>query len=186
MSQYRGSLQIEIIKPYLEKCRAGDWNHSLRVVSWVKELGNGRKDIDLLIIAAYIHDIGWFGVMQKGVIDFDEMLKFEAKANKNTPKYVKQVSKKLVLNKENISTIIRLIKAADRHLSEKEDEEIIVDADNLSKLCVEHLKEKYKPESYVKVIASWEREFSTRIKTEMGKVKYPVLLNKLRKDLGLV
>ncbi|MDP2924871.1 MAG: HD domain-containing protein [Nanoarchaeota archaeon] len=176
---------VKIAKPYFEHCRAGDWNHALRVIKWVKILGKGRKDINLLITAAYLHDIGWSGVIQKGLIDFDNMLKFEAKANENTPRYVMEVLEKLMVKEEEINVIIRLIKAADKHRSQLEDEYVLVDADNLSKLCLEHLKEKYKPDSYPKLIKTWEEELPERIKTQQGKESWPKLLENLKKDLGL-
>ncbi len=174
---------ITIVKPYLDNCRAGDWNHALRVVNWVKTLGKGRVDFDLLVTAAYIHDIGWFNVLPKGKLDFQEMLLHEEKANKNTPKFVNEVLSKMSFSKKDITTVIRLIKAADKHESEKDDEAIIVDADNLSKLCIEHVQEKYKPESYQEVISSWEVELPTRLKTEKGKSIYLELLENLKKKL---
>jgi len=174
---------ITVVKPYLDNCRAGDWNHALRVVKWVKVLGKGRDDFSLLITAAYIHDIGWFNILPKGKLDFQEMLKYEEKANKNTPKFVTEVLGKMNFQKENIGTVIRLIKAADKHDSENDDEAIIVDADSLSKLCVEHVEEKYKPESYHEVISLWEKELPTRMKTTKGKSLYPKLLDDLKKNL---
>ena len=62
----------EVIKPYLESGRAGDWEHAVRVVKWVKEIGQNRADIYLLITAAYIHDIGWFGAVSKTSFRFKE------------------------------------------------------------------------------------------------------------------
>ncbi|UZE94303.1 MAG: HD domain-containing protein [Candidatus Pacearchaeota archaeon] len=174
---------ITIVKPYLDNCRAGDWNHALRVVKWVKVLGEGRDDLGLLITAAYIHDIGWSNILPKGKVDFQEMLKYEEKANENTQRLVKEVLGKMEFNEEDINTVIRLIKAADKHDSEKDDEVIIVDADSLSKLCVEHVEEKYTPESYQEVISLWEREFPKRFKTEKGKSLYPELLENLKKNL---
>ena len=38
-----------IIKPYYAIARAGDWEHILRVVKWVKILGDKRNDLHLLI-----------------------------------------------------------------------------------------------------------------------------------------
>ena len=87
------------------------------------------------------------------------------------------------LSNEIISTIIRLIKAADKHDSEKDDEAIIVDADSLSKLCVAHLEEKYKKESYKEVIHTWDEEFPKRVKTKKGKLLFPELLSKLKKEI---
>lgn len=172
---------ISIVKPYIEHCRAGDWNHALRVVKLVKILGEGREDLDLLIIAAFIHDIGWANILLKGKIDFGQLQKYETKANKNTPKLVKEILYKMNFSDKDIQTIIRLIKSADKHKSKKDDETIIVDADNLSKLCVEHVKEKYTSESYKKIINFWEKEFPNRIKTKKGKALFPELLKKLRK-----
>ena len=174
---------ITTIKPYLNNCRAGDWNHALRVVKWVKVLGAGREDLDLLITAAYIHDIGWSNILPKGKVDFQEMLKFEEKANENTQRLVTEVLGKMDFKNADINTVIRLIKAADKHDSENDDEAIIVDADSLSKLCVGHVEEKYKPESYQEVISLWEREFPKRFKTEKGKSLYPELLENLKKEI---
>ncbi|MBL7058909.1 HD domain-containing protein [Candidatus Pacearchaeota archaeon] len=174
---------ITIIKPYLDNCRAGDWNHALRVVKWVKVLGEGREDLDLLITAAYIHDIGWSNILPKGKVDFQEMLKFEEKANENTQRLVTEVLGKMEFEESDINTVIRLIKAADKHDSQNDDEAIIVDADSLSKLCVEHVQEKYKSESYQEVISLWEREFPKRFKTEKGKSLYPELLENLKKEI---
>ena len=174
---------ITIVKPYLDNCRAGDWNHALRVVKWVKVLGKGRADFDLLVTAAYIHDIGWSNILPKGKVDFQEMLKFEEKANENTQRLVTEVLGKMGFKEGDINTVIRLIKVADKHDSEKDDEAIIVDADSLSKLCIEHVEEKYTPESYQEVISLWEREFPKRFKTEKGKSLYPELLENLKKNL---
>ncbi len=176
---------IKIVKPYLKQCRPGDWRHALRVVGWVKKLGKNRKDIELLIVAAYIHDIGWTDVMPKKIINFEEMLKFEDEANKNTPLFAKKVLKEYELPDKKIKEIIRLIKATDKHKSKEKDEAIIVDADNLSKLCLSHLKEKYKPESYEKLVKSWDRELPKIIKTKIGKKKYKSLLISLKKTLNL-
>jgi HD superfamily phosphodiesterase len=176
---------IKVAKPYFEYCRAGDWNHALKVVKWVKILGSNRADISLIITAAYLHDIGWSGVIKKGLRDLDNILKFESKANDNTPKYVKKVLEKLSVDENEIKIIIRLIKAADNHTSQLNDEEILVDADNLSKLCLSHLKEKYKPDSYIKVIKTWEEELPKRIKTMKGKENWPSLLSNLKKELRL-
>ena len=174
---------VAVVKHYMDTCRAGDWNHALRVVEWVKRLGGGRADLDLLIVAAYIHDIGWSGILPEGKVALQEMLKLENEANQNTTRLVKEVLKKLEFSEEDTQTVIRLIAAADKHDSEQDDEAIIVDADSLSKLCVEHVQEKYRPDSYRGIIELWEREFPNRLKTEKGKALYPELLDKLKKQL---
>jgi hypothetical protein len=75
----------------------------------------------------------------------------------------------------------RLIKAADAHTSTLEDETIIVDADNLSKLSINHLEEKFKKSEWIKMYNLWEKEFPNRIRTQRGKNIYPKLLVNLKK-----
>lgn len=82
-----------------------------------------------------------------------------------------------------IQTVNRLVAAADKHDSEREDEAIIVDADNLSKLCIDHLQEKYQPESFVKLIERWDMELSDRIKTQKGRELFPKLLEELKQKV---
>ena len=49
-----------ICKKYLTDSRVGDWEHTLRVVKWLKYLiEHEGGDPDVLIPAAYLHDIGW-------------------------------------------------------------------------------------------------------------------------------
>lgn len=174
---------IETAKPYFAKARAGDWEHALRVVRWVKELGENREDLQLLITAAYIHDIGWSGVAPRGKIDFDEMLKLEPKANENSSRLIFEVLAKLQFTDSEIQTVGRLVAAADKHQSEKEDEVIIVDADSLSKLCLEHLQEKYKSESFSKLVNRLDVELSSGIKTVKGRQLFPKLLEELKRKI---
>ncbi|MBT3689921.1 hypothetical protein HOE31_00200 [bacterium] len=171
---------IKIAKPYFELARDGDWNHALRVVDWVKKLSFDRDDLDLLITAAYIHDIGWSGVAPKGKIDLDEMLILESKANENSSRLITEVLTKLNFTDSDIFNVIRLVTAADTRKGDKDDESIIIDADNLSKLCIEHLQEKYQPKSFMKLINIW-KELGWTIKTEKGKELYPKLLADIEK-----
>lgn len=176
----------EIAKPYFASARAGDWEHALRVVKWVKELGAGRDDINLLIAAAYIHDIGWSGIAPKGKLDLGEMIKLESKANENSLGLVSEVLAKLQFSDSEIKTVNRLVVAADKHRSEQDDEAVIVDADNLSKLCFEHLEQKYQPESFSKIVNLWDAELPNRIKTQRGRELFPELLKELKQKISQV
>lgn len=173
----------EVVKPYFDLARAGDWEHALRVVRWVKELGNSRTDLDLLVTAAYIHDIGWSGVAPKGKIDLDEMIKLEPMANENSSKLISEVLTRLNFTDWEIQTVNRLVGAADKHESAKDDESIIVDADSLSKLCLEHLQQKYQPESYPKLVNLFKTALTDRIKTPRGKELFPKLLSELEQAI---
>ncbi len=81
---------------------------------------------------------------------------------------------------EEIKIVNRLIRAIDAHESQKEDEEIIVDADNLSKLTLVHLKEKFRSTEWLKMYNVWREVFPKRIKTKIGKFRFPALLNDLK------
>lgn len=175
---------LKIAKPYLVHCRPGDWKHALRVVKWVKKLGRGRKDLDLLIAAAYLHDVGWFKVYSgKGKLRLSELLAAEKRANDNTSAVVHEILEKMGWGVKDIAAVIRLIKAADRHRSNSAGEAIIVDSDNLSKLCLAHVKEKFKQQDWFNLITMWEEEFSSRVKTPMAKKLWPGLLRKLKKSV---
>jgi len=118
----------------ISRCRPGDWSHTLRVVSWVKELGENREDLYLIIAAAYIHDIGWRGVFSKEKISIEELNALEEKANVNSNNFAREFLSQFHFSEENTRVILRLIKATDLHESASDDEKIIVDSDNLSKL----------------------------------------------------
>lgn len=171
------------VEPHLLRCRDGDWNHALRVVGWVKELGEGRRDLALLIVAAYVHDIGWRDVLPPGRISLKKLLKFEDRANRNSKPFVADLLKELGYSEKQINVVGRLIEAADAHISTQDDEAVIIDADNLSKLSIDHLREKFKKSEWVKLYRLWEKEFPQRIKTQKGKRLYPTLLAKLRVSL---
>jgi len=169
------------IQPYFATARAGDWEHALRVVKWVKELGASRSDLDLLVTAACIHDIGWSGIAPAGKLNFDEMRKLEPQANRNSSILISRVLSQLHFSDSEIQTVNRLVAAADNHQSVLEDEAVIVDADTLSKLCIEHLQEKYQPASYFKLIDLCKYELVYQMKTPKGKEIFPQLLADLEK-----
>ena len=170
-------------KKEISKCRTGDWNHALRVVSWVKKLGKNRENLHLIIAAAYVHDIGWKGIVSKEKISIEKLKSLEDKANGNSEILVKKFLKKFNFSKKDTGIIIRLIKAADRHESNEEDEKIIVDADNLSKLSIEHIVEKYSKKELEKMYWFFKKFVPKRVKTLKGKEMVPILLEKLKNQI---
>ncbi len=174
---------ISIIRPNIERCRPGDWEHAKRVVRWVKELGTGREDLELLIVAGYIHDIGWRDIVSKDKLTFEKLLEMEPQANQNSEPYVREVLTQLEYDESQISKVLRLVSAADKHKSESEDEEIIVDADQLSKLNIDHLKDKFQKTEWFKMYEIWADNFSNRIKTQKAKILYPDLLKSLEASI---
>lgn len=176
---------IKLVKPYIDLCRPGDWKHCQRVVKWVKEIAQENTESPLLIRAAYIHDIGWYKIIPKDQkLTKEELKKFEPQANNQSEGLIRKVLRADEhLTEEDVLTIIRLVKACNDHKSTRPDEEIIVDADNLSKLDINHLKEKYLTSEWMKMYDLWEETFSERIKTEVGLQIYPELMDKLLMDI---
>ncbi|MBT3282636.1 HD domain-containing protein [bacterium] len=174
---------IKIAKPYFNTARSGDWEHALRVVKWIKELGKDRSNLHLLVVAGYIHDIGWSGVAPEGKLDLDVVLELEHKANKNSPKFIREVLEKLKFAEDEIQTVNKFVKAADKHESVDDDEAIIVDSDALSKLNPEHLREKYNLESFGKALQYLETKIPGRLKTKKAKVLFSELFPKLKAEL---
>ncbi len=172
----------EKAKKEILKCRSGDWAHALRVVSWVKKIGIERKDLKKLIFSAYIHDLGWRGIKNKNKLSFLDLKNYKSIVKKNSPKFAREFLINLNFKDDEIKKILRLIKATEDYKAKSEDEKIIVDADNLSKLCLVHLKQKYQKNDWEKMIVLWRKEFPRRIKTKIGKSLYPELIKKLEKS----
>jgi len=183
--QFDENKLIAVAKPYLERARSGDWEHALRAVKWVKELGASRKDLYLLITAAYIHDIGWSGVAPLGKISLEEVIKLEPKANQNSNPLIEEALTKLNFSKSEIDIVKRLVVAADKHQSEQDDEAVVVDADNLCKLSIDHLQAKFKPESFISLVNLFEKEFVGSFRTPRAKEIFPELLEELKKQILL-
>ena len=54
---------IKMIKPLYKKGRAGDWDHVLRMVTLCRYLLDHEKgDENIVLPAAYLHDIGWAAI----------------------------------------------------------------------------------------------------------------------------
>jgi len=165
------------------RCRAGDWNHAKRVVSWIKKIGEENSKLKLIIAAGYIHDIGWRDVLPDNKLSLDKLLEYEPQANKNSKKFAREFLRSQEFSNEEVLFVLKLIEAADKHESSSEEEAIIVDADNLSKLSADHIKEKFDKSEWVKMYNYFEEFVPERIKTLKGKEVIPKLLEKLKKQI---
>ncbi len=171
-------------EPYILKCRPGDWQHAKRVVSWIQKIGKERDDLNLLIIAGYIHDIGWSGLIKDDEkLSKEELLKLQPEADKQTDELVKEAVSFLELSESDIAKLLRLIKATETYLATQDDEEILVDSDNLSKTDPDHVREKYKKEEWLNMCSLFEEKFPDRIKTKQGKSLFKPNLARLREIL---
>ncbi|MDX9893309.1 MAG: HD domain-containing protein [Patescibacteria group bacterium] len=175
----------KLAKPYLDSARAGDWKHALRVVEWVKDLGEGRDDLYLLITAGYLHDIGWSGIAPNSKLTLADIRKLEPRANKNSFELIPEVLSKLKFTNQEQDIVFRLVAAADKYQSKKDDEIIIVDADNLSKLCFDHVNEKFTQQDFSIVIKHFEEDLPSRVKSKKAKELLPKLLVDLKSQLKI-
>jgi HD superfamily phosphodiesterase len=177
---------VNHFKPIILECRSGDWEHAVRVVEWIKVLGKDRNDLLILIIAGYLHDIGWYKLVGRRVkLSRAELLKLQPKADKQTETLLTEVLKDINLEGENIKKIKRLIQATETYIAAEEDEKILVDSDNLSKTDPNHIKEKYKKTDWLEIIDLFEQKLPQRIKTKQGKKLFSVKLAELRTNIEM-
>lgn len=161
----------------LSKCRPGDDKHASRVVKWVEILAGDNPFYDRLVKAAYVHDLGWYSLMDTNKkLTKDELKRFESKANRQSKLIITNFLKQQNEPENEIREILKLVSAADSHQSHNSDEAIIVDADNLSKLTIDHVSEKYQKSDWQKMLTLWQEEFPKRIQTDKGKSLYPCCL----------
>lgn len=163
----------------LKNCRAGDAKHARRVAKWVETLVPEHPQLELLIKAAYLHDFGWYQITDGSKLTKQELKKLEPQANAQSKKIITQFLEKNNETPENIQQILQLVAAADSHQANNELEAILVDADNLSKLTIDHLQEKYQPSNWQKMVELWKKTFPQRITTRAGIKAYPPLLIEL-------
>ncbi len=135
----------------------------------------------ILVVAGYIHDIGWRDVLPKKKITFDELLKFEKQANRNSKPLIIDLLKELAFSKKEIDTVNRLVKAADNHRARRADEAVLTDSDQMSKLALGHLKQKYKKSEWLRMCNVWGEYFPGRIATKEAKQIWRKELDKLER-----
>ena len=176
---------VEHFEPYILKCRPGDWNHAKRVVEWIKRLGADHPNYELLVVVGYIHDIGWSELVPLDrKLSREELLRIQPEADKQTVELVKDATKDLDLTADELATVLRLIKATEQYEAVQDDEEIMVDADNLSKTNPDHVKEKYARSDWLNICGLFEEKLPQRIKTKMGRELFETQLAQLRVTLS--
>lgn len=179
----RTELEIQF-EPFIAKCRPGDWEHAKRVVKWIDILGEGFPNIQILVVAGYIHDIGWYELVPENAkLSRAELLNIQPQADKQTDSLVRKAVEPLNLSDVELDTVLRLIRATETYEANQLDEEIMVDADNLSKTDPDHVKEKYAKSDWLNMCDLFEEKLPQRIKMETGKRLFVSLLKDLREKL---
>lgn len=174
------------VKKYLDKARPGDYEHTLKVVKLLKEILKTEKgDSDILIPAAYLHDIGYTGLFGEGqkLDKTNWHSKLEEHMQKGKEISVEILSK-LNYPKEMIDKISWIVSVHDDWYNQNDYQVgILMDADNLSKIDIEHVKIKF--DNLKDLIKMWEKDMPKRLKTKTGKKLYPKLMVKLKKELKI-
>jgi HD superfamily phosphohydrolase YqeK len=137
------------VKPYLDKGRSGDYEHTLRAVGYGKKLlqhEEGEKGI--VIPALYLHDIGW------GEVNFEDFINAALPSQKKDAASVdlhmkhgaalaKQILEKLCYCAETMQAIVSIIAVHDRpekiFAMENPSATMVFEADYLDKFGAQSL-----------------------------------------------
>jgi uncharacterized protein len=156
----------QMVRPYLEHGRPGDYEHTLRAVGYARKLL--EKEVgeeDIVIPTLYLHDIGW------SQVDFDDFVHAPLLSQKRDAvsvglhmKHGAELAGPILLRlgypPERVHTIASIIAVHDRP-------ERIFAMENPSALMVweADFLDKYGPESLIR----FERLFGTRFMAERDK-----------------
>jgi HD superfamily phosphodiesterase len=154
------------VKPYLDRGRPGDYEHTLRAVGYGKELLNHEDgDEEIVIPALYLHDIGW------GEVDFEDFINLRLPSQRKDAASVdlhmkhgaaraKQILEKLGYPKEKTQVIVSIIAVHDRpekvFAMENPSATMVLEADFLDKFGLKSLHR-------------FETMFKIKPDTEIGK-----------------
>ncbi|MCU0595818.1 MAG: HD domain-containing protein [Desulfobacterota bacterium] len=137
------------VKPFLDKGRSGDFDHTLRAVGYGKELlKNEDGEEGIVIPTLYLHDIGW------GKVDFQDFIntplpslrKDAASVElhmKRGAKLAKEILEELGYDAEATQTIVSIIAVHDRpekvFAMKNPSATLVLEADYLDKFGAESL-----------------------------------------------
>ena len=154
------------VKPYLERGRGGDYEHTLRAVGYGKELLRHEEGEEAIVIPAlYLHDIGW------GEVNFDDFVNITSPSQRRVAASVdlhmergaalaKQILEKLGYDTQMTRAIVSIIAVHDRP-------EKILAMENPSATLV--LEADYLDRFGAKSLYRFETMFNTKPVTEIEK-----------------
>lgn len=83
---------VKRIKPLYQKGRDGDWDHILRMVNLCKTLlAHEKADADIVLPAAYLHDLGWTA------IDFSDFKKATPRSKPDSSSFTQHMEQGAVI-----------------------------------------------------------------------------------------
>ncbi|MEM3403793.1 MAG: HD domain-containing protein [Nitrososphaeria archaeon] len=179
----------EICKKYLTDSRPGDWEHTLRTVEWVKYIMSQEGgDKDILLPAAYLHDIGWHFSLPKEMrnknLNSVENLKTYFKGHlEYGPKMAKEILQRLNYPPDKVQRIVYIISIHDLPELVKEKEEVILmEADRLDRFGragLERSRKLFLAFDVKSIVKRYEMESSSWFCTETSKKVFKNLLKEM-------
>ena len=184
---------IEVCKKHLTNSRPGDWEHTLRTVEWIRFLiEHEGGDPEILIPAAYLHDIGWSIALppqsKKRGIEVEVVKRFLDLHMKKGAELSRQILTNLSYPKDKAERIVHLVSIHDypERISEK-DEILLMEADRLDrfgKIGLKRIMKVIKKRDWKKVFPLIRKESKNWFKSRTGKRVYEKLLKEMEKELN--
>jgi hypothetical protein len=137
------------VKPYLDRGRPGDYEHTLRAVGYGKELLEHEDGEEGVVVPAlYLHDVGW------GVVNFEDFINIPLPSQKKDAASVdlhmkhgaalaKRILEKLGYPRETTQAIVSIIAVHDRpekiFAMQNPSATLVLEADYLDKFGAQSL-----------------------------------------------
>jgi uncharacterized protein len=179
----------EICREYLTDSRPGDWEHTLRTVEWVKYIMEREGgDRDILLPAAYLHDIGWHfslpeEIRNKNLSSAENLRAYFRGHLEHGSKEAKKILQSLNYPPDKVRRIVYIISIHDLpELVDGKEEVILMEADRLDRFGVAGLERSRRLflDSNVKsIIKRYELESKSWFRTETGKNAFKQLLEEM-------
>lgn len=169
----------QIVKPYLDRGRPGDYEHTLRTIGYARKLLEHEKgEEDIVIPTLYLHDIGW------SQVNFDDFVKAPSLSQRIDAASVDlhmrhgTVLAKNILKKLGFSTEMAQIIASIIAIHDKPEEVFALEDPSATIVLEADYLDKYGPESLLR----FKDMFGTRVMDQMDKNE---VIGRLRTGLKL-
>ncbi len=167
-----------IVKPILANARPGDWDHTIRTVSFGKYLLKHEKgEASIVIPALYLHDLGWCDVSTEDFMQASTFKKKSETKSANLHMHYSALQAKKILHELGIDSqiaqrIVYIVSVHDKpdtiFSSNDHSAYLVVEADRL---------DRYGPKSLKRYQALFGNQY---LKGERGKIVKSFLLNGLK------
>lgn len=160
-----------------------DWNysHSLKTANYMKKICEEKNANEkILVTAAYLHDIGYAGLIRKDYT-LDERIKAKKEHMERGAEKAEETLKEFDYSKEEINEIKRLIKVHDKLKElESKNDFFLVEADSLAGLATRE-NSSFSEKEIQRYLEIFKKIRLPLIKTNFGKEEVQKLLRDYKK-----